>query len=227
MEPTMYNMLMRLPLFQGMSQEHLFEILEQTTFHFRKVEHQKIAFSQGEWCNQLTFLMAGELTATTQAPCAELSFEETFGPHAVIEPHSLFGKRPTYKATYTARGEVSLLCIDKRHIYTLLHSYEIFRINIINLISSKAEDLHARQWAISPKTLEERFISLIHNLCTTPRGPKTMHAKMEELARLLDCTRLKVSSILNKWEKEDLITMHRKAFVIHDMAKLLEKALHE
>ena len=218
---------MRLPLFQGMSQEHLFEILEQITFHFRKVGHQKTAFIQGEWCNQLTFLMDGELTATTQAPCAEFSFEETVGPYAVIEPHSLFGKRPTYKATYTARGEASLLCIDKRHIYTLLHSYEIFRINFINLISSKAEDLHAQQWDIRSKTLEERFIDLIRNLCTTPQGPKTMHAKMGELARLLDCTRLKVSGILNKWEEEGFITMHRKAFVIHDMAKLLEKALHE
>ena len=223
----MYNMLMRLPLFQGMSQEHLFEILEQITFHFRKVGHQKTAFIQGEWCNQLTFLMDGELTATTQAPCAEFSFEETVGPYAVIEPHSLFGKRPTYKATYTARGEASLLCIDKQHIYTLLHSYEIFRINFINLISSKAEDLHAQQWDIRSKTLEERFIDLIRNLCTTPQGPKTMHAKMGELARLLDCTRLKVSGILNKWEEEGFITMHRKAFVIHDMAKLLEKALHE
>ena len=218
---------MRLPLFQGMSQEHLFEILEQITFHFRKVGHQKTAFIQGEWCNQLTFLMDGELTATTQAPCAEFSFEETVGPYAVIEPHSLFGKRPAYKATYTARGEASLLCIDKQHIYTLLHSYEIFRINFINLISSKAEDLHAQQWDVSSKTLEERFIDLIRNLCTTPQGPKTMHAKMGELARLLDCTRLKVSGILNKWEEEGFITMHRKAFVIHDMAKLLEKALHE
>ena len=218
---------MRLPLFQGMSQEHLFEILEQITFHFRKVGHQKTAFSQGEWCDQLTFLMDGELTATTQAPCAEFSFEETVGPYAVIEPHSLFGKRPTYKATYAARGEASLLCIDKQHIYTLLHSYEIFRINFINLISSKAEDLHAQQWDIRSKTLEERFIDLIRNLCTTPQGPKTMHAKMGELARLLDCTRLKVSGILNKWEEEGFITMHRKAFVIHDMAKLLEKALHE
>ena len=218
---------MRLPLFQGMSQEHLFEILEQITFHFRKVGHQKTAFIQGEWCNQLTFLMDGELTATTQVPCAEFSFEETVGPYAVIEPHSLFGKRPTYKATYTARGEASLLCIDKQHIYTLLHSYEIFRINFINLISSKAEDLHAQQWDIRSKTLEERFIDLIRNLCTTPQGPKTMHAKMGELARLLDCTRLKVSGILNKWEEEGFITMHRKAFVIHDMAKLLEKALHE
>lgn len=227
MEPTMYNMLMRLPLFQGMSQAHLFEIIEQTIFHFRKVGHQRTAFIQGDWCNQLTFLMAGELTATTQAPYAEFSFEEVVSPYAVIEPQSLFGKRPVYKATYTARGEASLLSIDKQHIYTLLHSYEIFRINFINLLGSKVEDLHAQQWSINPQALEGRLICFIRGLCTTPQGPKTLHIKMEELARLLDCTRLSVSHILNKWKEESLITMRRKEFVVHDMAKLLEKALHE
>ena len=227
MEPTMYNMLMRLPLFQGMSQAHLFEIIEQATFRFSRVEDWKTAFAQGEGCNQLSFLMGGELTATTQAPHAELSLEETIKPYAAIEPQSLFGKRPSYKATYTARGGASLLSIDKQYVYTLIESYEIFRINLLNLLGSRVEDLCARQWAISPQPLEGRLISFIHALCTTSQGTKTMHVKMEELARLLDCTRLSISNILNKWKSEDLIAMHRKEFVIHDMARLLEKSLQE
>ena len=35
MEPTMYDMLMRMPLFQGMSRSELFEVIEQAVFHFR------------------------------------------------------------------------------------------------------------------------------------------------------------------------------------------------
>lgn len=220
-------MLMRLPLFQGMSQTHLFEVIEQAKFHFHKVDDRKKVFTQGEWCNQLTFLMGGELKATTQAPYAKFSLEETIKPYAVIEPQSLFGKRPSYKATYTARGEASLLGIDKQYVYTLLESYEIFRINFLNLLSSKVENLQARQWAIAPQTLEEKFAGFIHNLCTTSQGTKTLHIKMEELAHLLGCTRLSVSDILNKWKEEGLIEMHRMEFVVHDIANLLEKTLHK
>ena len=133
----MYNMLMRLPLFQGMSQAHLFEVIEQAKFQFRKIENNKTAFRQGEDCKQLAFLMKGELTATTQALHADFSFVETVGPYTALEPQSLFGKHPSYKATYTAKGEASLLCIDKQYIYTLLGSYEIFRINLFNYIISK------------------------------------------------------------------------------------------
>ena len=220
-------MLMRLPLFQGMSQDHLFEIIEQATFRFSKVGDGKTAFAQGEGCNRLTFLMGGELTATTQAPHAELSLEETIKPYAVIEPQSLFGKRPSYKATYTARGEASLLSIDKQYVYALIGSYEIFRINLLNLFGSRVEDLCARQWAIKPQPLEGRLISFVHTLCTTSQGSKTVHVKMEELAQLLDCTRLSISNILNKWKEEGYIAMRRKEFVIHDMARLLEKSLQE
>ena len=68
MEPTMYDMLMRMPLFQGMSRSELFEVIEQAIFHFRKVGDGRVVAEQGEQCHQLTFLMAGELVGCTARP---------------------------------------------------------------------------------------------------------------------------------------------------------------
>ena len=226
MAHTMYSMLMRLPLFQGMSQSELFEVLEQVAFHFHKAEEGKVVARQGESCDKLTFLMSGQLEAKTEAPHARFSLSEVLVPCVTIEPQSLFGKYPSYKSTYTALSEVSLLSIDKRHIYTLLSSYEVFRINFFSLLGSKIENLHARQWAISPQTLEGRLAYFIYNLCTTPQGAKTLHVKMEELAQLLNTTRLNVSNVLNNWKEEGFIAMRRKEFVIHDISRLIEKALH-
>ena len=226
MKPTMYSMLMQLPLFQGMSHAHLFEVIEQAIFHFRKVEDGKKVFLQGEQCHQLTFLMSGELVATTQAPYAVFSLEEVITQYAAIEPLSLFGKNPSYKACYTARGEVSLLSIDKHYIYTLLDSYEIFRINFFNLFGSKVENLHQQLWSISPQTLEGRMALFIRSLCTTAKGDKVMNIRMEDLARLMDATRLNVSAVLNKWHSEELIILRRKAFAIPDIEALLDKALY-
>ena len=222
---TMCSMLMRLPLFQGMSQSELFEVLEQVVFHFHKAEDGKVVVRQGETCDRITFLMSGQLEAKTEAPHAGFSLSEVLIPCVAIEPQSLFGKRPCYKSTYTTLGEVSLLCIDKRHIYTLLSSYEVFRINFFNLLGSKIENLHERQWAISPQTLEGRIVCFIYNLCTIPQGAKTLHVKMEELAQLLNSTRLNVSNVLNNWKEEGFIAMRRKEFVIHDISRLIEKAL--
>lgn len=219
----MYHMLLRLPLFQGMSRGDLFRILEQTTFHFHHIEEGETAFHQGERCDGLAFLMKGTLVAKTQATRANLSLSEMLDTFMPIEPQSLFGRYPNYKYTYIAQSEVSLLSISKQEVYRLVETYEIFRINLLNMLSSKVENLHERIWTIAPHDLEGRMASLIRNLCTTPKGTKMLHCKMEDLAALLDDTRLNVSRILNKWRQEGLIEMRRKEFIIHDLADLSHK----
>lgn len=216
----MYHMLMRLPLFQGMSREDLFCVLEQTTFHFHRVDEGRTLFHQGAQCGELTFLMNGTLVADTQAPFANLSFAEELSPYTVIEPQSLFGKRPNYKSSYVTRSEVSLLSISKQEVYHLLGTYEIFRINLLNMLCSKAENLNESLWSIAPHDLEGRMALFIRSLCATPRGTKVLRCKMEDLAALLDDTRLNVSRILNKWREEGLVEMRRKEFVIPDVRKL-------
>lgn len=225
MEQTMYNMLLGLPLFQGMSRADLFEVLEKTTFRFRRVEDGKTLYRQGERCDELSFLMGGTLVAETKAHGALFSFAEELHPYTAIEVQSLFGKSPNYKSTYTARGEVSLFSIEKRQVYTLIDTYEIFRINLLNILCSKVENLHERLWSIAPHDLEGRMVLFVQSLCATPQGTKVLRCKMEDLAALLDETRLNVSRILNKWSGEGLIEMHRKEFVIHDMADLLHKII--
>ena len=223
MEYTMYNTLLQLPLFQGMSRAELSEVIERAKFHFVKVEAGHPLFVQGEPCTKLAFLLGGKLMAETMAPCGTFSFVEVHDMPMMIEPHSLFGRRPCYKATYTAQNEVSVLTIDKQYIYGVLDSYEVFRMNFFNQLSAKTEQLHERVWSITPQQLEGRLIHFIRSLCTTPQGTKILRVKMEDLARLLDDTRLNISNILNSWQAQGLIEMRRKEFVFHHAEMLFGK----
>lgn len=213
----MYNTLLQLPLFQGMSHTELSEVIEKVKLHFLRIGAKKKIFSQGESCNKLVFLLSGELTSETQAPCGTFSLVETFDKPQIIEPHSLFGKRPSYKATYTAKDEVSLLTIDKQYIYGVLDKYEVFRMNLLNLLSNKAEQLHEHIWSIRPQSLEGRLAHFVRSLCTTPHGPKTLRIKMSDLATLLDDTRLNISRVLNTWQQSGFIEMRRKEFIFHTL----------
>ena len=215
MEHSMYNTLLQLPLFQGMSRAELSEVIEKVKLHFLKIGAKKKLFSQGEPCNKLVFLLSGELTAETHAPCGTFSLIETFDKPQLIELHSLFGRCPSYKATYTAKSEISLLTIDKQFIYDVLDKYEVFRMNLFNQLSHKVEQLHTHAWSISPQSLEGRIAHLVRSLCTTPHGPKTLRIKMDDLSALLDDTRLNVSRVLNKWHQSGLIEMRRKEYLFH------------
>lgn len=220
MEYTMYDTLLQLPLFQGMSKAELSEVVEKVKFHFHKFGDREVLFTQGDTCDKLVFLLRGRLTADTAAPCGAFSFEELVEWPAIVEPHSLFGKRPCYKATYVTQGEVALLTIDKQYIYSVLDKYEVFRMNFFNLLSNKTEQLYERIWSIDAQELEGRLIHFIRSLCSTPHGMKILRVKMEDLANLLDDTRLNVSNVLNKWQEEGAIEMRRKEFVFHDVERL-------
>lgn len=216
----MFDTLLQLPLFQGMSRAELSEAMEKARFHFQKFQDGEVMLRQHETCDKLAFILNGEVVAETAAPCGTFSMAEVCNRPQIIEPHSLFGKRPSYKATYTAQGEVAMLTIDKRYIYTVLDKYEVFRMNLLNLLSNKAEQLYGRIWSIDAQELEGRLIHFVRSLCSTQQGTKVLRVKMEDLARLLDDTRLNVSNVLNKWQEEGLIEMRRKEFVFHDVERL-------
>lgn len=218
----MYNTLLQLPLFQGMSRTDLSEVIEKVKFHFLKFKAQKKILVQGEQCDKLVFLLHGELISETTAPCGTFSMVETFDRPQIIEPHSLFGKCPCYKATYTAQSDVSLLTIDKLYIYGVLDKYEVFRMNLLNLISNKADQLHEHIWSITPRRLEGRIAHFVRSICSTPNGVKTLRIRMGDLAKLLDDTRLNVSKVLNKWEEAGIIEMRRKEYIFRAMENLRE-----
>lgn len=220
MEYTMFDTLLQLPLFQGMSKSEMSEVIEKAKFHFQQFADKEVLFRQGEECAQLVFLLKGELSSETLAPNTLFSLEESIIGPSIVEPSSLFGKRPCYKGTYTARGGASILTIDKQYIYGVLDQYEVFRMNFFNLLSSKTEQLYEKIWSITPQELEGRIIHFIRSVCNSPKGEKTLKVKMEDLAKLLDDTRLNVSNVLNKWQEEGLIEMHRKEFIFHDIERL-------
>lgn len=220
MEYTMYDTLLQLPLFQGMSKDGLSEVIEKAKFHFQKFADKEVVFKQEETCDKLVFLLSGKLSAETAAPCGTFTFEEIFEGPSIIEAYSLFGLRPRFKATYTTRSEVALLTIDKQYFYGVLERYEVFRMNFFNLLTNRADQLHERIWSINDQQLEGRLIHFIRSLSTTMHGKKVLRVKMEDLANLLDDTRLNVSNVLNKWQEEGLIEMRRKEFVFNDIASL-------
>lgn len=220
MEYTMFESLLQLPLFQGMSKTDLTRILEKVRFNFLKHNDGEIILHQGDKCDKLVFILSGTLLSRTMAPCGLFTLEETISQPSVVELHSLFGISTTYKSTYCAQGEVALLTIDKQYIFRVLDLHMVFRINFFNLLSSKTEKLHTHLWSITPNGIEGRLAHFIRGLCNTPQGKKILYAKMDDLAALLDDTRLNVSNILNKWQHEGIIEMRRKEYVIPDIERL-------
>lgn len=223
MEITMYDKLLQLPLFQGLCTEDFTNILEKVKLHFHKYTPGKRLVAEGDVCNQLIFILSGQVQSEMSDQSKIYTLIETCSSPAIIEPHSLFGMNTYYKATYRAVDEVQAMSIDKSYILSQLTQYEIFNLNFLNILSNRAQTACCKLWNIRTGGTFEKILNFLQLRCTTLTGEKTLYIRMDDLAELIDDTRINVSRVLNQLQKEDLVTLSRKCIIFKDLKLLIER----
>ena len=209
---TMFDTLLQLPLFQGLAQEDFTNILGKVKLSFTKHKAGEVIVKAGDTCSQLIFVLKGEISSCTSSANTSYSSTEYFQAPYVIEPQSLFGMSTSYVSAYTAQTETHTVSISKAFVMSELFKYDIFRLNYMNIISNRAQSLNSRLWA------ESNFI-LTH--IERPSGRKILKIKMEELAQVVNDTRMGVSRALNSMQEKGLLELHRGEMMIPDAEKLL------
>lgn len=171
----------------------------------------------------MVFILQGTIRAESIDNEHGYVLYETFDSPQVIEPYSLFGMFPQYTASYYAQTEVSTLSLHKSYILSELNKYEIFQLNYFNVISNRAQNVYRKLWDTHIGNTAEKIINFLQLRCTRPTGEKTLHIKMEDLAALIDDTRINVSKVLNKYQEEGLIQLRRKEIHIPALEKLTQQ----
>lgn len=222
METTMYDTLLQLPLFQGLRKEDFTHIIEKVKFNFHHCENNEIIVKQGDACNQLIFLLDGEIIAQTNDEAHNFQLSETIHSPFLIEPYSLFGMYTRYNATYLAKGKISLLTIEKTYLLRNLNNFDIFRLNFYNILSNRAQTVQWKLWNAHSGSLKEKLANFFVFRCIRNSGEKRLHIGMEDLSKLIGETRINVSKVLNDLREKDVIQLRRKEIYIPEMKDFLE-----
>ncbi len=210
MEVTMYDKLLLLPLFQGLGKEDFTTILEKVRLHFQKYDPGTCIAHQGNVCKNIIFILQGKIRSESTDIQHGYILEETFESPHVIEPYSLFGMHPQYTASYYAETEISIVTVEKSYVLSELSKFEIFQLNYLNLLSNRAQTVYRKLWNAHIGNTYEKIINFLQLRCTNPYGEKILHIRMEDLAFLIDDTRINVSKVLNELKENSLITLGRK-----------------
>ena len=227
MNTTMYDKLLKLPLFQGLSRNDLTVILEKVKVEFRSFAPKEYLVRQNDACTELLFVLDGKVKVSTQDSAHKFSLCEEIGSETLIEPYSLFGLRPHYNASYQAEALTNVLVIKKTYILPLLCRYDIFNLNYFNLLSSRAQVLQQKLWNTHIGSTLEKIVNFLVLRCTTAYGTKELSITMEDLANLLNDTRINVSRALNKMQELGHISLSRKVIKINNLSDLVQEAIKE
>lgn len=222
MNVTMYDKLLQLPLFQGLCKSDFTQILEKVRLHFQNFETGNCIARQGSESGKLLFLLDGVITVETVDKENHFVLYEELDSPCVIEPYSLYGMRTRYTSSYIAKTGVGIVTIEKSYIMSILSKYPIFQLNFLNLLCNRAQSLQSKLWYTHIGDIDTKIVNFLLARCIRPIGKKTLRIRMEDLAMLINETRINVSRVLNEYQGLGLAELNRKEVIIPDLENLTE-----
>ena len=220
-EEDFFDRLLLLPLFQGIGRGDFAEIAERIRLGFQKKAKGSVLAKQDELSTGLFFVLSGEVCAHKLSDFNDYELFEWLNMPLVLQPECLFGLSTRYTRTFTATSDVQMLRVEKDAVRDILFYYPTFRINYLNLLSTRAQLSSRLLWRNVSKDLRSRFIQFLSARCLRPAGRKELHIGMIALADELLATRLRVSQMLNNLAEEGLVELHRENIVVPNMERLL------
>lgn len=225
--PSTYNLLLNIPVFQGMGKFELQDIIAHTKLGFEKYGAKKRIQKVGQTCDRLLFLMSGQIAVTSWATDHSYSVTEDItvprptstAPYA-IEPERLFGLDNKCTQSAISLTTCNVMALNKSEVVKLIDKYDVFRINLFNLISTRAQNAAHSMW--EPETLDFRhkFARFIRMRCTTPYGGKHLNIKRKQLTTELNIGLQNMTKALYALQNEGLIHIRRAGYDIPEIENL-------
>ena len=135
----MYDILLQLPLFQGLSQEQLTLIIEKIPFHFRKFRSNEYLIHEGDECKDIIFILSGRVRMITPTFKTSILIAEDFVAPYTVPFTSFFGSDTTSRCSIYAQGQVGAMVLDKTNFLNLIERNRVMLVNVLNILSANAQ----------------------------------------------------------------------------------------
>ncbi len=225
METSMFDTLLSLPLFQGLGHADLTRILESTRLEFETVAAGTTIVQQDQPCTGLTFVLQGDVTMSTSSADRTWSVEEKLAMPAVVGMEVLYGSMRSHRHTLTTRGETRLLQMDKRTVGALTAYFEVFRLNVMNLLTTTIVRRDLLHWLPAEKNLKGRIRGFMRAHVQRPAGHKVFCISQRLLGTYLGEDKRFISRALHEMQQAGLLLLNRRSIDIPSFEALLSAQL--
>ncbi|NLV52622.1 MAG: Crp/Fnr family transcriptional regulator [Bacteroidales bacterium] len=213
----MFERLLQLPLFQGLSTAEISDVMSHVRLDFTN-HHQgdEIVF-QGDSCRCLIYIISGEVTSEYRDIQGRFIYTEELPQTKILEPYNMFGMHQKYSRTYTFATDGCTLTIDKSVVVKHLLNNDIIKINFLNMACNRYQQTQQLTCLFPEDNVRQKIVKFFLSYATIAKGKKEAKIKMRVLADILHETRLNVSITLNKLETEGLLSLQRGMIILKDL----------
>lgn len=218
----MYQQLMQLPLFQGVSTDVITALVEKLPFHFLKFRNGEQIFAAGDQCSHIRFIVSGRVRLETPCDHLRVSLLQTLETPHVLAAEYLFGRETTYPYSAFADGPCGILQLRKSDYIKMLAFDKVFLFNILNYLSSGSQRNTASILAIKDGSVVERLAMIVDALTVTGATDVAVRFKQKDLCVLLGTQRTTLIASLDKLADEDIVDYTSNELKVLDLSRLAE-----
>lgn len=163
---SMYDMIMDLPLFKGVSRTHISDFLEKTALHFEKYTDGDIIVDYGDETDRLRFVIQGEVEIRYKVDGGRLILCGRSEHGTVIGADRMFGLVTDSIMEVKAVGTAGIMSLKKEDYITLLSTDNIYLLNYLNYLSMRAQRVQTSVSLMNVGSLESLIAAWIELLPT-------------------------------------------------------------
>lgn len=219
---SVYNILMNLPLLNGVSRTRIMEIAGKTKFHFLKYLKGEYIARAGDECDHLKFILSGSVRASITNPDNRFKVSQTLRNPLAIAPEFLYGAMTKFPCDVVALEPTGIMQISKADYLKLLSTDQIFLINYLNMVSSISQRATMGMIPLTSGNLDERIAYWI--VALTQRGGTDieLECKKRDLYSLFGVQRTSFISTLDSMKEKGLIEYDSECIKVKSRHALLD-----
>ena len=208
-EIQLYHKLQEFPLFLGMMQKDITELVAHTRFGFIKEEANKTIVEADSPCDSIIMLVNGQIESITASADKSFTVEEVFNSPFTLQPENIFGMTQRYTSSFRTSTKCHFISISKKELCVLIDKFDTIKFNYLNMLAATLQKKQRATWLPNGTDNRSHIIHFLTSHCLRPSGHKTYHILMNRLAEEVNTSRLEVSRELNKMQDEGLLSLAR------------------
>lgn len=222
---SMYEQLMALPLFQGVSSERLSALVEKYPFHFLKFRAGEVIVEPDQPCTHVQFVVSGAAMAELRHRKLQVVLRQLLPAPNVLAPHHLFGLETSYPFGVTAHGECGVLQLRKSDYVSMVQADKVFLFNILNYLSLHTQRLRSSLLTMSRGSVVEHLAIYVGTFTTQLSQQVSLEYRQRDLCALLGVQRSVLTRTLDDLEQQGIVAQQVGVVEFLDLPGLLALAL--
>ncbi|WP_372652593.1 Crp/Fnr family transcriptional regulator [Draconibacterium sp.] len=211
-----YSILVKSPLFNGISEEECRTLCSKIHYQVRKFEKDAIVVQGGEEVTNLFVVLSGSVRGEMIDYSGKtVKIEDIEAPRPLAAAF-LFGKENKFPVTVTANKKVEMLAIPVVEFLKLLQLNTRLLRNYLNSISTRAQFLSQKLHFLSFKTIKEKVAHFLLQQAGDRFHSFELKNTQQQLAELFGVTRPSLARVLGEMQNENLIKIEKKTVTLLD-----------